>query len=149
MSGSGNGVDIAAVYQLLVQVADTVSGHTIILNGHSQILDEHSRILNSHSRILDRHTHILDEHTAKLNEHTRVLNDHTRILTDHTQVLNDHTLLLHEHSRKLDGLDYGQTSLRQAVTEYHASVMGHGILISELDRRVRRIEKHLNLPSLA
>jgi hypothetical protein len=133
MSDSGNGVDIAAVYQLLVQVAETVSGHTVILNGHSRILDEQSRIL--------------DEHTAKLNEHTSVLNDHTRILTDHTRVLNDHTWLLHGHSRKLDDLEHGQTSLRQA-TEYHSSVMGHGILISEFDRRVRRIEEHLSLPSL-
>jgi hypothetical protein len=99
MSGSGNGVDIAAVYQLLSQVAQTV------------------------------------------NEHSRILNEHTR-------VLNEHTLLLHGHDRKLENLEHGQTSLRQAVTEYHSSVMGHGILISELDRRVRRIEDHLSLPSL-
>jgi hypothetical protein len=31
------------------------------------------------------------------------------------------------------------------VTNYHATVLGHGILISELDERVRRIERHLNL----
>jgi hypothetical protein len=31
------------------------------------------------------------------------------------------------------------------VTNYHAPVLGHGILISELDERVRRIERHLNL----
>jgi hypothetical protein len=37
-------------------------------------------------------------------------------------------------------------SLRQTVTEYHASVPGHGILISELEIRVRRIEEHLHLP---
>jgi len=28
-------------------------------------------------------------------------------------------------------------------------VLGHGILISELDERVRRIEQHLNLPPVA
>jgi hypothetical protein len=89
---SGNGVDIAAVYQLLSQVAQTV------------------------------------------NEHTRVL--------------NEHTLLLHEHGRKLDDLEHGQVTLRQTLTQYHASVMGHGILFSELEHRVRRIEEHLNLPSV-
>jgi len=36
--------------------------------------------------------------------------------------------------------------LRQAVTEYHSSVVGHGILISDLEARVRRIERHLDLP---
>ena len=95
MSG-GNGVDIAAVYQLLSQVAATV-------------------------------------------------NDHTRVLGEHTRVLNEHTLLLHSHERKLDDLEQGQISLRQTLTMYHASVMGHGILFSELEARVRRIEDHLHL----
>jgi hypothetical protein len=39
--------------------------------------------------------------------------------------------------------------LRQQVTEYHSSVLGHGILISELDQRVRRLEEHLGLPPVA
>ena len=38
--------------------------------------------------------------------------------------------------------------LRRAVMEYHTSVIGHGVLISELEARVRRVEQHLNLPSL-
>lgn len=43
----------------------------------------------------------------------------------------------------------GQISgLRRAVIEYHSSVIGHGILISELEARVRRMEQHLNLPSM-
>jgi hypothetical protein len=81
-SGSGNGVDVAAVYQLLARVARTT-----------------------------------DEHTRKL--------------------------------EKLDSLEDGVASLRQTLTQYHASVMGHGILFSELEHRVRRIEEHLNLPPVA
>ena len=38
--------------------------------------------------------------------------------------------------------------LRRAVIEYHTSVVGHGVLISELEARIRRVEQHLNLPSL-
>jgi len=72
---SANGPDIAAVYQLLTQIAQTVTGH----------------------------------------------------------------------DRKLDDLAAGLVSLREAVTNYHAPVLGHGILIGELDERVRRIERHLNL----
>jgi len=35
--------------------------------------------------------------------------------------------------------------LRRAVVEYHTSVIGHGIIISELEARLRRVEQHLNL----
>jgi hypothetical protein len=38
--------------------------------------------------------------------------------------------------------------LRRAVIEYHTSAIGHGILISELEARMRRVEQRLNLPSL-
>jgi hypothetical protein len=38
--------------------------------------------------------------------------------------------------------------MRRAVMEYHTSVVGHGILISDLEARVRRVEQHLNLPPL-
>jgi hypothetical protein len=68
-----------------------------------------------------------------------------QLLSQVAQTVNAHTLLLHEHGRKLNDLEYGQTSLRQTLTQYHASVMGHGILFSELEQRVRRIEEHLNL----
>ena len=37
--------------------------------------------------------------------------------------------------------------LRRAVVEYHSAVLGHGVLISELEARVRRIEQHLSLPA--
>jgi len=36
--------------------------------------------------------------------------------------------------------------LRRAVVEYHSTVIGHGALISDLEARVRRVERHLNLP---
>ena len=37
--------------------------------------------------------------------------------------------------------------LRRAVVDYHTSVIGHGVLISDLEARVRRVEQHLNLSS--
>jgi phage shock protein A len=39
--------------------------------------------------------------------------------------------------------------LRRAVIDYHTTVVGHGVLISDLEARVRRVEQHLNLPSLS
>ena len=38
--------------------------------------------------------------------------------------------------------------LRRTVIDYHSAVVGHGLIISELEERVRRLELHLNLPSL-
>jgi hypothetical protein len=38
--------------------------------------------------------------------------------------------------------------LRRAVIDYHTTVIGHGVLISDLDARMRRVEQHLNLPPL-
>ncbi len=54
-----------------------------------------------------------------------------------------------EHGRKLDDLAGQIATLRQALTEYHSSVLGHGILISEIDARLRRVEQHLDLPPVA
>ncbi|HLY57261.1 MAG TPA: hypothetical protein VKS60_16980 [Stellaceae bacterium] len=51
--------------------------------------------------------------------------------------------------REFSNVKHDIASLRQAVTEYHASVLGHGILISELEEPVRRIERHLKLPPAA
>lgn len=36
-------------------------------------------------------------------------------------------------------------TLRRAVMEYHSSAIGHGVLISEFEDRLRRVEPHLNL----
>ncbi len=38
--------------------------------------------------------------------------------------------------------------LRRAVVDYHSSVVGHGVIISELEARLRRVEQHLDLPPL-
>jgi hypothetical protein len=40
------------------------------------------------------------------------------------------------------------TGLRRSVMEYHSSVIGHGVLISDLEARLRRVEQHLDLPDI-
>ena len=49
-----------------------------------------------------------------------------------------------EHKATREVID----GLRRQVFEYHSSVIGHGMLISELEARVRRMEKHLDLPPI-
>ena len=57
-----------------------------------------------------------------------------------------------EVRREIAGVrkDLGEqiVGLRRAVIEYHTSVIGHGIIISELEARLRRVEQHLALPPL-
>lgn len=56
---------------------------------------------------------------------------------------------LADHSRELAELRFGLTDLRSTVVNYHGSVLGHGILISELEARIARVERHLELPPAA
>ena len=37
------------------------------------------------------------------------------------------------------------THLNRAVVEYHSSAIGHGVLISEFEDRLRRVEQHLKI----
>lgn len=52
----------------------------------------------------------------------------------------------HERTRKSVGEQI--VGLRRAVVDYHTSVIGHGVIISELEARLRRVEQHLDLPPL-
>jgi hypothetical protein len=36
--------------------------------------------------------------------------------------------------------------LRRSVMEYHSSAIGHGVLLTELEERVRRLEQRAGLP---
>lgn len=60
--------------------------------------------------------------------------------------------LLRQHTRRLDALAVDVANirhdldmLRAAIRDYHGAVIGHGIQLTELDERVRRIEAHLGL----
>jgi hypothetical protein len=37
------------------------------------------------------------------------------------------------------------TGLRRSVMEYHSSAIGHGVLLSEFEERLRRLEQHVGL----
>lgn len=63
-------------------------------------------------------------------------------------MLGDVLRTQHEQSRQLEELAAGLTDLRQAVGHYHASVLGHGILITEQDARAQRLEAHPKLPPM-
>lgn len=55
--------------------------------------------------------------------------------------------ILRELDRKVNEGDVATKDdiarLRQTVVEYHSAVIGHSVLISEIDDRLRRVEQHL------
>ena len=62
--------------------------------------------------------------------------------------------LARQLARRVDGvtidlaaLKREAASLRQAITDYHGSVLGHGVLLTELEERLARVERHLDLRS--
>jgi ribosomal protein L29 len=60
-------------------------------------------------------------------------------------VAADFVTVRHEISTVRKELSEQIVGLRRAVIEYHTSVIGHGILISDLEARMRRVEQHLGL----
>jgi chromosome segregation ATPase len=88
---------------------------------------------------------LLREVARTVDGHTQILREHSQILREHSQILSEHSQRFREIDKRLDDLTAGLGTLREAVAHYHSSVLGHGVLISELDERVRRIERHLNL----
>jgi ABC-type transporter Mla subunit MlaD len=75
----------------------------------------------------------------------QLLTQVARTLTGHGRKLDDRSTEVAAHDRKLDDLAAGLAPLRDAVTHYLSRVLGHGLLISKLDERVRRIERHLRI----
>lgn len=124
---SGDGIDLAAVYQLLTEVATKVAAHDARFDRIDARLDG-----------IDTR---LDQHDGKFNELIAAVNDHTRKIDVLTSIINDHT-------RKLDDLAAGLDELRSTVNDYHQAVVGHGITITEHGRRIARIEAHLRLDPL-
>ena len=53
-----------------------------------------------------------------------------------------------EHKATRDYVREQISGLRREVFEYHSVVVGHGVLISEHDTRLHRVERHLELPPL-
>ena len=74
------------------------------------------------------------------------------ILDRHGAMLEQLGTLITRHDERLRHLETSMVTradmadLRQTVSAYHSSVVGQGMLVSELEGRVRRIEQHLDLP---
>jgi chromosome segregation ATPase len=119
---SGNGIDIGVVYQLLLEMSARMDAMSARMDTMSARMDTMSARMDTMSARLDSHDRKLDQLLDVANEHSRTLSDHTR---------------------QLDDLNAGAAELRSAVGGYHEAVVSQGIHYTELDGRVRRIERHL------
>ncbi|HXO89633.1 MAG TPA: hypothetical protein VN849_02475 [Stellaceae bacterium] len=144
MSGH-DGPDISAVYQLLSEVARIVAGHDRRFNEHDRRFDAFLSRLDEHDRRFDAILSRLDEHDRRFDEHTGKLNELISVVNGHSSKLDELAAVVNAHDRKFADLSTDLAGLRETLTHYHASVLGHGILISDLEERVRRIERHLHL----
>jgi len=68
-----------------------------------------------------------------------------QLLSEVAQTVRAHGEELVQVNRNLGDLRRDVADLRVTVTEYHSTVVGHGILYGELEQRIRRIERHLKL----
>lgn len=94
---------------------------------------------------------------ADLGQVLALLNDVIKMQRETRLELTELRLELKEDIRRLnlrvdslasrvDDLASQVASLRGEVASYHAAMVGHGVLISEHDARLRRVEQHLGLP---
>jgi methyl-accepting chemotaxis protein len=83
---------------------------------------------------------------AGLNEVRGGLNEVRAAVNEVRAGLNEVRGAVNLLDRRVNDLAEQAKVTQQSLVDYHGSVIGHGILISELDARQRRVEQHLGLP---
>jgi hypothetical protein len=121
---SGNGIDLAAIYQLLTEVAEKVAAHDRRFDQIDRRFEQIDRRFDQIDRKFEQIDRRFDQIDGKFEQVAGVLNEHTR---------------------KIDDLTAGLGELRASLHDHHEAVIGHGLHITALDRRVGRIEEHLGL----
>jgi hypothetical protein len=76
----------------------------------------------------------------------QVLRNVEKLSVDMGQLKSDLGQFKSETKRDFSRVHADIAVLRQEVAQYHGSVAGHGMLITEVQARLSRIEEHLNLP---
>jgi chromosome segregation ATPase len=137
MSGV-NGPDIAAVYQLLTEVARQ-------LGEVAQQVSEIAQRVTAHDRRFEQ----IDQRF----EHMELRFEQMELRFEQIDARFDrHVNRIDELAADIAGLreqvTHDITDLRETVALYHHSVVGHGIQFSEVERRPLRLERHLGLPPL-
>jgi signal transduction histidine kinase len=89
--------------------------------------------------------HILREMRAEMATKNDVADLRSEMRSLRADVASDLATLDAKVDRTRKDLSDQIVGLRRAVVEYHTSAIGHGVLISELEARLRRVEQRLDL----
>jgi len=130
MSGV-NGPDIAAVYQLLTEVAQQVGDIVRRLSEHDRRFEQIDRRFEQIDRRFEQIDMHLEQIDARFDRHVNRIDE-----------------LAADIAGLREQVTHDITDLRETVALYHYSVVGHGIQFSEVQRRMLRVERHLGLPPL-
>jgi len=137
MSGV-NGPDIAAVYQLLTEVAQQVGDIIRRLSEHDRRFEQ----IDGRFEQIDRRLEQIDRRLEQMELRFEQIDAR----------FDRHVNRIDELAADIAGLreqvTHDITDLRETVALYHHSVVGHGIQFSEVERRMLRVERHLGLPPL-
>ena len=137
MSGV-NGPDIAAVYQLLTEVAQQVGDIIRRLSEHDRRFEQ----IDGRFEQIDRRFEQIDRRLEQMELRFEQIDAR----------FDRHVNRIDELAADIAGLreqvTHDITDLRETVALYHQSVVGHGIQFSEVERRMLRVERHLGLPPL-
>ena len=137
MSGV-NGPDIAAVYQLLTEVAQQVGDIIRRLSEHDRRFEQ----IDGRFEQIDRRFEQIDRRLEQMELRFEQIDAR----------FDRHVNRIDELAADIAGLreqvTHDITDLRETVALYHHSVVGHGIQFSEVERRMLRDERHLGLPPL-
>jgi len=137
MSGV-NGPDIAAVYQLLTEVAQQVGDIIRRLSEHDRRFEQ----IDGWFEQIDRRFEQIDRRLEQMELRFEQIDAR----------FDRHFNRIDELAADIAGLreqvTHDITDLRETVALYHHSVVGHGIQFSEVERRMLRVERHLGLPPL-
>jgi chromosome segregation ATPase len=151
MSGV-NGPDIAAVYQLLTEVAQQVGDIGRRLSEHGRRFEE----IDQRFDRIDRRFEQIDRHFEQIDRRFEQIDrrfEQMELRFEQIDARFDrHVNRIDELAADIAGLreqvTHDITDLRETVALYHHSVVGHGIQFSEVERRTLRLERHLGLPPL-
>jgi chromosome segregation ATPase len=144
MSGV-NGPDIAAVYQLLTEVARQ-------LGEVAQQVSEIARRVTAHDRRFEQIDRRFEQMELRFEQIDRRFEQMELRFEQIDARFDRHVNRIDELAADIAGLreqvTHDITDLRETVALYHHSVVGHGIQFSEVERRTLRVERHLGLPPL-
>ena len=144
MSGV-NGPDIAAVYQLLTEVAQQVGDIIRRLSEHDRRFEQ----IDGRFEQIDRRFEQIDRRFEQIDRRF----EQVELRFEQIDARFDrHVNRIDELAADIAGLreqvTHDITDLRETVALYHHSVVGHGIHFSEVERRMLRVEQHLGLQPL-